>query len=209
MKAQWWWEVKNSRNFTWMSAEKSTHNVLRSSRTYRVNAMEFHPSARLATPHTCLNLPQEFLGACRVFAKVVIKNWASAIFPRVALPLPSLIYVSVVAVATGYTAVRNQETRQDTVIVPSSSQNIIIFIRECVHLLFIPVENNRESVKITCFLQTRPVFLFPFLSNPNRFHTSSTNRLVTIIIVFSAPVQHEIFRGLKSNKHDFHQCHLG
>lgn len=43
-------------------------------------------------------------------------------------PLPWFIHISVVAVANGYTAARYQETRKDTVIVPS--ENIIIFILE-------------------------------------------------------------------------------
>lgn len=41
--------------------------------------------------------------------------------------LPWFIHISVVAVANGYTAARYQETRKDTVIVPSEN---IIFILE-------------------------------------------------------------------------------
>lgn len=60
---------------------------------------------------------------------VVIKIETEEYFaPPAPTPLPWFIHISVVAVANGYTAARYQETRKDTVIVPS--ENIIIFILE-------------------------------------------------------------------------------
>lgn len=104
----------------------------------------------------CLKHPQEFPGACRVFALVVIKIEPVEYFFPIPNPQPppSFIYVSVVAVATGYVAARNKETRQDTVIVPSS-QNILIFIEERAFTFYHSKKNNHESVETTCFLQTR------------------------------------------------------
>lgn len=84
----------------------------------------------------------EFLSACRVFATVLIKfefvKYFTPPHPTPPLPPPQsaplLIHVSVAAVATGYSAALNQETRQDAVIVPSSSQHqrFFLLLNECV-----------------------------------------------------------------------------